>query len=139
MDLGPWNAGRSARQQIYPRERSCHGSDIQPRGTDRPFARLFDWFEAPEVVHFFEGMRPLDDRIRLEEEVVGDRLVIRAEMPGIDPDKDLDIKVADGALSVHAERKKEETTRSDRGFRSEFRYGSFRRTCPSPRARASRT
>ena len=107
--------------------------DLQPRAADRPLARLFDWFEAPDVIHFFEGMRPFDDRIRMEEELVGDHLVIRAEMPGIDPDKDVEIKVTDGVLSVQAERKREETTKSDGGFRSEFRYGSFRRTLPVPK------
>jgi HSP20 family protein len=106
--------------------------DVQLRRADRPFARLFDWFESPNVFHVLEGMRSFDDRIRLEEELVGDHLVIRAEIPGIDPDQDVEIKVGDGVLTVRSERRKEETKKSDGSFRSEFRYGSFRRTVPVP-------
>jgi HSP20 family protein len=112
--------------------------EVQLRRTDGPFARLFDWFEAPDVFHVFEGVRPFDERIRLEEEVVGDQLVIRAEMPGIDPDKDVEIDVGDGVLTVKAERRKEETKSSNGGFRSEFRYGSFRRTVPVPKGTSAK-
>jgi len=106
--------------------------EVQLRRVDGPFARLFDWFDSPDVFHVFGG-RPFDDRIRLEEEVVGDHLVIRAEMPGIDPDKDVEIDVGDGVLTVKAERRKEETTKTNGGFRSEFRYGSFQRTVLVPK------
>jgi HSP20 family protein len=108
------------------------------RRPDRPFGRIFDWFDTPEVFHVFEGVRPFDDRIRLEEEVVGDHLVIRAEMPGIDPAKDVEIRVGDGVLSVQAERRKEETKKSEGTFRSEFRYGSFRRTVPVPKGTSAK-
>lgn len=101
--------------------------------SERPLARLFDWFEAPDFGSFFEGMRPFEDRMRVEEEVVKDHLKIRLEMPGIDPAKDVEITVDDGMLSVRAERRKEEKTKVDGGFRSEFRYGSFRRTMALPK------
>ena len=59
-------------------------------------------------------------------------LVVRAEVPGIDPDKDVDITVLDGLLTISAQRtEKEETT--DRHFhRRELRYGSFARSIPIP-------
>jgi len=112
--------------------------EVQLRRTDSPFARLFDWFETPDVFHVFEGVRPFDDRIRLEEEVVGDQLVIRAEMPGIDPEKDVEIGVGDGVLTVKAERRQDETKPSNGGLRSEFRYGSFRRTVPVPKGTSAK-
>jgi HSP20 family protein len=87
----------------------------------------------PDIFRFFEAMRPLDDRIRLEEEVVGDHLVIRAEIPGLEPNKDVHVQVGDGVLTVKAERKKEETKQVNGSFRSEFRYGSFRRTVAVPK------
>ena len=106
--------------------------EVQLRRADRPFARLFDWFDAPDFFHVFEG-RPFEERIRLEEEVVDGHLVIRAEMPGLDPDKDVEIDVGDGVLTVKAERRKEETKKTDGSFRSEFRYGSFQRAVLVPK------
>ena len=101
--------------------------EVQLRRTDSPFTRLFDWFEAPDVFHVFEGIRPFDDRIRLEEEVVGDQLVIRAEMPGIDPEKDVEISLEGDVLHISAERC-DEDEKSERNYmRRELRYGSFRR------------
>lgn len=59
-------------------------------------------------------------------------VVVRAEMPGIDPDKDVEVTVEDGALHIRAERREEEE-KSERNFRRrELRYGSFARTVPLP-------
>jgi HSP20 family protein len=62
-----------------------------------------------------------------------DALVIRAEMPGIDPDKDVEITVADGLLTIRAEQRSESTEENEGRTRSEFRYGSFERTLRVPR------
>lgn len=61
--------------------------------------------------------------MRLEEFIDGDACVIRAELPGIDPEKDVEITVADRILTLSAER--EERSEDDRpdGYRSEFHYG----------------
>ena len=59
-------------------------------------------------------------------------LVIRAEMPGIDPDDDVEITVTDHRLHVKAERRSETKEEDVTGWRSEFRYGSFERTMPLP-------
>mgnify|MGYP001601181511 CR=1 FL=1 len=56
----------------------------------------------------------------------------RAELPGIDPDKDVDISVDNGLLSLRAERREERKTKSDGGYRSEFSYGSFIRSVSLP-------
>lgn len=113
-------------------------SDIQVTKTGRPLSHLWDWFESPELTRFFGGMRPFEDRIRVEEEVVGDQLVIRAELPGVDPDKDVEIAVEDDMLTLRAERRKEEKTQTDGGFRSEFRYGSFSRTLALPKGSSAK-
>jgi HSP20 family protein len=54
-------------------------------------------------------------------------LVVKAEIPGIDPDKDVEVEVHDDVLTIKATR--EESTREElpEGYRSEFRYGSFAR------------
>ncbi|MFP3907677.1 MAG: Hsp20/alpha crystallin family protein [Acidimicrobiales bacterium] len=59
-------------------------------------------------------------------------MVVRAEMPGIDPDRDLEITMTDGLLRIKAERRQESKTEEKKGYRSEFRYGSFTRTVALP-------
>ena len=70
--------------------------------------------------------------IRVEEFVDGQTLVVRAEMPGVDPDKDVEITVGDGYLRIRAERVEKEEHKDKGRFRSEFRYGSFSRSLPLP-------
>lgn len=75
-----------------------------------------------------EGTAP----IRVEEFVEGKTLVVRAEMPGVDPDKDVEITIADGYLNIRAERQEKEEQRDKGSYRSEFRYGSFSRSVLLP-------
>ncbi|MEZ5095050.1 MAG: Hsp20/alpha crystallin family protein [Nocardioides sp.] len=97
-------------------------------GTFRDMLR--GWFTGEHRLdQLFEGGMHL---MRIEEFVEDDTCVIRAELPGIDPDKDVDIRVVDGALHLKAER--QETTEEDRpdGYRSEFHYGSLIRNIRRP-------
>lgn len=85
---------------------------------------LFELFETP-----FAALRPfVGQTMRLEDAVEDDRYVVRAEMPGIDPEKDLEISVSHGVLTIHAER---EESREGRRH-SEFRYGSYERRIRLP-------
>ena len=68
--------------------------------------------------------------LRLEEYPDGDAYVVRAEVPGVDPEKDVKVSVADGRLSIAVERTEE---RADKTH-SEFHYGSFARTVQLPAA-----
>ncbi|MGZ4509757.1 MAG: Hsp20/alpha crystallin family protein [Mycobacterium sp.] len=78
----------------------------------------------------FAGIRPLFDTrlMRLEDEMVDGRYEVRAEMPGIDPAKDVDITVRNGQLTIKAER----SEKKEFDGRSEFSYGSFVRTLSLP-------
>jgi HSP20 family protein len=87
--------------------------------------RLFDWLRWPELSAFGEEMR-------VEEFAEGDEFVVRTEMPGLDPEKDIDIQIGDGTLRIRAERRQESKTSEKGGYRSEFRYGSFTRSVPLP-------
>ena len=76
----------------------------------------------------FEGA----DLLRTEEIVDDKQVVVRAELPGIDPDKDVEITVSDHTLRITAERR-ETTTSDEKGmYRSEFRYGRFAREVTLP-------
>ncbi len=66
--------------------------------------------------------------LRIEDRLEDDRYVVRAEIPGIDPDKDVEITVSDGVLTISAERREEI---SEKG-RSEFHYGSLIRRVALP-------
>jgi HSP20 family protein len=57
------------------------------------------------------------------------RYVLRAELPGVDPARDIKVMVADGELTVEVDR----IVRSHHRIRSEFRYGTFRRGVTLPR------
>lgn len=70
--------------------------------------------------------------IRIEEFVDGKNLVVRAEMPGVDPDKDVEVTIDDGYLRIRAERQEKEEHQDKGRFRSEFRYGSFSRNILLP-------
>ena len=88
------------------------------------FPDLVDWFEEP-----FVTLRPyLAQPIRIEEYVEADRYMIRAELAGIDPEKDVEVTAGSGFLTIRAQR----SDKTEGKHRSEFRYGSFSRTIGLP-------
>lgn len=78
----------------------------------------------------FAGIRPMFDTrlMRLEDEMTEGRYEVRAEIPGIDPAKDVDITVCNGQLTIRAQR----SEKKEFDGRSEFSYGSFVRTVSLP-------
>jgi len=60
-----------------------------------------------------------------------DHLVLRADLPGIDPDE-VEIEVKDGVLTVSGERKAEHEDKAEGYYRVERAYGSFARTLSLP-------
>ncbi len=89
------------------------------------FPDLLDWLESPltALMPFAAGQT-----FRVEEYVEDNRYMMRAELPGLDPDQDIEVTVDDGTLMVHAERREEEK----KPHRSEFRYGSLTRSARLP-------
>lgn len=73
-----------------------------------------------------------DGWLRMEEYRDGDDMVMRAEIPDIDPDKDVEVVVEDGRLTVRAHREATEERKGKSGFRTEFRYGELSRTMRVP-------
>lgn len=87
---------------------------------------LFDWMDQP-----FSLLRPFSAQpIRMEDYVKEGRYVVRAELPGVDPEKQVEVTVHDGVLTIRAERHEEHEGKN----RSEFRYGSFSRSLTLPAA-----
>lgn len=88
-----------------------------------PLTDMLSWLDDPDL-------RPLGvtPRIRVEDFVEDDHYVVRADIPGVDPDKDLHVSVSAGRLLVEGERREEEREK----YRHEVRYGSFARSLPLP-------
>jgi len=98
------------------------------------FDRMFDeWARMmPFRPMLFPRWREAEELIRVEEFREDGALVIRADLPGIDPDKDVELTVAAGILHIEAERREEEK-REEKGYvRQELRYGSLSRSLPLP-------
>ena len=95
----------------------------------RPSASLFhellDWLDRDGVSYRSGGLVP---DIRVEDFLEDDVYVVRAEMPGVDPEKDVSLTTKDGALTIRCERREE---KKDKNFQ-EFQYGSFARRIALP-------
>ena len=106
-----------------------------PSGSLGIIDQLFDdWMRSLPI------RRPLDlapdwpheELIRVDQYRENATEVIQAELPGIDPDKDVEITITDGMLQIHAERRVQATT-DDNGYRRhEIRYGAKSRTLALP-------
>jgi HSP20 family molecular chaperone IbpA len=87
---------------------------------------MLDWMDKDGITRRETwGLVP---NIRVEDYVDDDVYVVRAEMPGVDPDKDVSLTVKDGALTIRGERREEQ---HDKNFH-EFKYGSFARRIVLP-------
>lgn len=98
------------------------------------FDRMFE--EWARMMPFrptaFQRWREAEELIRVEEFREDGTLVIRADLPGIDPDKDVELTVTDGILHIEAERREEEKHEEKGYVRQELRYGSLSRSLPLP-------
>lgn len=89
---------------------------------------LLGWLE--KEFSAFPVLRGFDtERImRCEEYREPGCVVVRAELPGVDPDKDVEVTVENGLLRIQAHRREEHKERR----RSEFFYGEMVRTMLLP-------
>ncbi|MET4094356.1 Hsp20/alpha crystallin family protein [Arthrobacter sp. UYCu712] len=85
------------------------------------------------IKRFLDGELAMTSSMKIEQFQDGDTLVVRAEVPGIDPDQDVDVSVSEGMLHIKAERVERSEHKSKMGYRSEFRYGSSQRSIALPR------
>jgi len=98
-------------------------------------SHMTEWpvFRLPERWGWpFEGGD--EQWLRVEEFRDGEVLVVRAELPDIDPDRDVEVTTEGGMVRIHAHREQKSETKGKEGFRSEFRYGEFDREIAFPDA-----
>ncbi|HVX18770.1 MAG TPA: Hsp20/alpha crystallin family protein [Acidimicrobiales bacterium] len=100
------------------------------------FDRLDQWFgnwtAAPWRRTWDTSWHDVERLLRVEEFQEDGTLVVRADLPGIDPDKDVELTVANGMLHIDAERHEEEKTEKRGYVRQELRYGEYHRSLPMP-------
>ena len=90
----------------------------------------------PRVTHWLDTLALGDlswragfpHTVRIEEYNKDGEFTIRAEIPGIDPEKDIEINVEDGVLTLEGQRQEKHQS----GQRSEFYYGRFMRSISLP-------
>ncbi|MGO9077514.1 MAG: Hsp20/alpha crystallin family protein [Streptosporangiaceae bacterium] len=93
----------------------------ESRGT---LSDLLDWLESP-----FAAFRPFSAQpLRMEDYVKDGRYTVRAELPGVDPEKHVEVTVSRGILTITADRQEE----TEGKHHSEFRYGVFTRQITLP-------
>jgi HSP20 family molecular chaperone IbpA len=96
---------------------------VMERRRGNPLADVFGWLDDADFPTL--GLTP---QIRIEDFVQDGSYVVRADIPGVDPDHDLHVSVDAGRLVVQGERREEERDK----YRHEVRYGSFTRTLSLP-------
>jgi HSP20 family protein len=85
---------------------------------------ILDWLEGPWTI-----LRPVAGHpVRMEDYVLDGSYVVRAQLAGIDPEKDLEVTVSKGILTIKAERR----DKNHGKHHSEFHYGTFARTLTLP-------
>jgi HSP20 family protein len=92
-----------------------------------PLRRLLDWGDVS-----WPAFDDAERMLRVEEFADEEELVVRAELPGIDPDKDVQVHLRNHVLEIRAERKESTEHKDEGAVRSEFLYGSFFRRIPLP-------
>jgi HSP20 family protein len=90
-------------------------------------------FEVPELFRRMVDFDWESGLLRVEEYVDEGTLIVRAELPDIDPEKDVELSVADGVLHIRAQREEKTEKKEKDVYRSEFRYGSFVRDVALPK------
>lgn len=91
-----------------------------------PLADMMGWLDTENLFGLTGlGLTPY---IRLEDFIEDGAYVLRAEMPGIDPDKDVRVEIDGDVLTIQGERKEETRERNHH----EMHYGAFSRSLTLP-------
>lgn len=113
--------------------------EIAPKEYFAPFTPLtkefFDVFGLTDSL--FTWPRLYGERmvqpLRIEQYADQGYLFVRAELPGVDPEKDVKVTFEEGGVYIQAERKKEVDVRPPGEYFTEMRYGWLKRFVPLPK------
>jgi len=85
------------------------------------------WFD--DFFHDSDWRRPFRIEVCHEQGA----LKVRAELPGVDPEKDVEVEIVNDELVITAQKMESQQHKGLREYRSEFRYGSLTRSVPVPK------
>lgn len=98
---------------------------------DRPLTDMFRSLPVPWTFRpFLTGGRPFVPTTDVFER--GADLVVKVELPGIDPAKDLTVTYLDGMMTIKGERKEGKEVKEEGYYRKESTFGYFERHIPVP-------
>jgi len=95
------------------------------RRRSNPVAEVLSWFDNDTPFTFRTDGTPF---VRIEDYVEDGTYVLRAEVPGLDPEKDLELTMTSDTLSIRGERREEEQDKRHH----EIHYGEFIRSVRLP-------
>ena len=98
-------------------------STLTRRDYRQPFTDMVEWLEAPLAL-----LRPAAGHpMPVEDYIQDDRYVLRAELPGVNPETDLTVTASDGVLTIKADK----PDKTEGAHHSEFRSGTVRAQRPA--------
>lgn len=119
-DLAPWK-----RRDLAGREGAMFAS--LHNEIDRLFEDYFNGNRLPSMKARFESMLAPD----IDVSETDKEIQVSAELPGVE-EKDVDVTLADGRLTIKGEKKQESEEKDKEFHRVERSYGSFERTLSLP-------
>jgi HSP20 family protein len=131
-DIVPWRWGglrHWEEEERHPFESFFREMDSLHKEMDRLFE---DFWKGSGPQHYakqplFEGaLTP-----RVDESEDDKAIHVKVELPGMD-EKDVDITLANGVLTIRGEKKRDEEEKGKDWYRSERSFGVFRRSLPIP-------
>lgn len=128
--LAPWRWGGPGRRE---EERPFESLRRDMEAFQRNIDRLFEGMMGERPVMLPEYWATGEMAPRLDETEDDQAFHVDIELPGMD-EKDIEVTLSDGLLTISGEKKAAEAEKDERFFRREREYGSFRRTLPLPGA-----
>jgi HSP20 family protein len=101
-------------------------------GLAGPARRLVDPMLTPRFAR--DGLGMFEGRLMPSTEIYTDKgdLIVRVELAGVDPQKDVTVMIDNHELVIRGERKREAETKDKVYYRRETEYGAFERPIPLP-------
>jgi len=125
MNLIPWRHKNGGREVTPQRALATMRSEF-----DRLFDRFFSDLDLP-MRDLFAAPGAWIPAFEVSE--TADEVVVRAELPGVDP-KNVEVTVSGNVLTIAGEKREESEAREGVTYRCERRFGSFQRSIELPAA-----
>jgi HSP20 family protein len=129
--LAPWRWGGLSRWHTEDHPMMSFRREIDKLHQDMD--RLFkDFWRNEDSSLTMPGMwGPRDVMPRVDETEDDEGFHVKVELPGMDQ-KDVEVTLSDGMLTIRGEKKQEEEEKGKDFYRKERSFGSFRRVLPIP-------